>query len=182
MTLHWCSVPLARLCMQIFETIETLHAPPSPGSRPPERKTYDPLRVARETAEEVSQIQRVSSMGSNLSKLKTRFASDSKLNEMNMHHVTFCNPSNPTTNPVDMGSDLSMHESHDNSDLLNSSRRADSVASCASEWVQRGVRSDGRKTPTDHELEEPVPESAPAYMASPLNEHVKLHSRNKSMM
>jgi hypothetical protein len=118
--------------VQIFEHMEVIHSPASPGSRP-KPKSYDALRVARETAEEVSQIQRVSSKGS---PMHTRFhASESRLDELSFGKVTFHNDA--------------LNNEHGSSGMLSASRRADSVASCASEWVNQ--RNDGG-----------MPESAPA--------------------
>lgn len=124
--------------MQLFESVQEIHPPASPGSKP-KQTTYDPLRVARETAEEVSSIAHHSSKGSPVSRSQSRFPSHgSQLAELdcsaNGKHFTLSQLPEGALQDEELDH---VGRSFELGRTLTPSRRADSVASCASEWVTR---------------------------------------------
>jgi hypothetical protein len=129
---EWCHA------LQLFESVDTISSPTSPGSKPADGSTvgpaYDPLRVARETAEEeASAIHHHThdAPGHNTTRktpspARVGFAPDVKV------HTTTVTQAGPASVGDSDGGDAT-----DDSGLLCTSRRADSVASCASEWVNQ---------------------------------------------
>ena len=124
--------------MQLYELIEIATAPQSPGSRPAP-PSFDPLPVARETAEQVYK----SGQTTPPSPAKVAFAVDVKTDG---------------------------NDDEDDSAALCTSRRADSVASCASEWVNQrnAVRSETELSVVSNGTEtgEPVSHSVSVTTAS----------------
>lgn len=161
------------VCLQLFESVEEIRPPASPGSRAPDPvPAYDALRVARETAEEVSSMNRASSKGSpthpshpshsfapsrvtsdaNINDFAIRHPSENKLNELTFKKLSF-------QNVAEVDHDSSQSAENGSSEPMTY-RRADSVASCASEWVK--PRDAARVEALRAEAEACVSESAPA--------------------
>lgn len=101
--------------MQLYELVDVAPSPSSPGSRPPKPQPFDPIPVATETCEQVHTYQQRAAGPPSPSRVG--FAADVKDND---------------------------GEEEEDSGMLSTSRRADSVASCASEWVNQrtAVRSE----------------------------------------
>ena len=105
---------------QIFESV-TDQAAPKPAGHLPARPSYNALAVAAETAEDEAGLRNHGTASVSGASSPTRVKFDCGEFEMQQ-------PARP----------FHKAQRSEDDDMLSTSRRADSVASCASEWVVKG--------------------------------------------